>query len=105
VLLSKPGWVLGEQPFDNVWLKKAEWYTENNIHLFKGLTATELDTDQKRVVLSDGDVLAYHKLLLATGTHSRKWQVPGADKKGVHYLRTVDDANRSVRRRKVSRSA
>ncbi|MBP9750197.1 MAG: FAD-dependent oxidoreductase, partial [Candidatus Pacebacteria bacterium] len=92
VLLSKPGWVLGEQPFDNVWLKNAEWYTENNIHLFKGLTAVELDTDQKRVTLSDGDVLAYAKLLLATGAHNRPWNVPGADKKGVHYLRTVDDA-------------
>jgi len=92
VLLSKPGWVLGDQPFDNVWLKKPEWYTENGIHLFKGLVATELDTDRKRVLLSDGDVLLYDKLLLATGTHSRKWQVPGADKKGIHYLRTVDDA-------------
>jgi NAD(P)H-nitrite reductase large subunit len=92
VLLSKPGWVLGEQPFDNVWLKKEAWYNEQNIHLFKGLTATALDTDQKVVTLSDGDTLQYEKLLLATGAHSRKWPVPGADKEGVCYLRTVDDA-------------
>lgn len=92
VLLSKPGWVLGEQPFDNVWLKKEAWYTENNVHLFRGLSAVALDTDLKRVVLSDGDVLRYEKLLLATGAHSRPWQVAGADKAGVHFLRTVDDA-------------
>lgn len=92
VLLSKPGWVLGEQPFDNVWLKREEWYRENDVHLFRGLSATALDTDRKRVLLSDGDVLEYGKLLLATGAHSRRWEVPGADKKGVHYLRTVDDA-------------
>jgi len=92
VLLSKSGWVLGEQPFENVWLKNGAWYEENDIHLFKGLSATELNTDQKLVLLSDGDILEYEKLLLATGAYNRLWQVPGADKKGIHYLRTVDDA-------------
>lgn len=92
VLLSKPKWVLGEQPFDNVWLKKEEWYTENNIHLFKGLRATELDSGKKTILLSDGDILQYKKLLLATGAHNRPWSVQGADKRGIHYLRTVDDA-------------
>jgi len=98
VLLSKPKWVLGEQPFDNVWLKKENWYEENNIHLFKGIRATKLDAAKKTVTLSDGDTLEYKKLLLATGAHSRKWDVKGVTteagqtKKGIHYLRTVDDA-------------
>lgn len=92
VLLSKPKWVLGEQPFENVWLKSDAWYSENNIHLFKGLRATELQSGAKIVLLSDGDSLKYEKLLLATGAHARKWDVKGADKKGIHYLRTVDDA-------------
>jgi len=92
VLLSKPGWVTGDMPFENVWLKPAEWYTENDIHLFKGIRAEKLNVDQKRVHLSDGDSLQYDKLLLATGAHNRPWDVKGADKKGIHYLRTVDDA-------------
>ena len=92
VLLSKPAWLLGEQPFDNVWLKNDAWYTDQRIHLFRGLTAIALDTDRKRLTLSDGDVLTYEKLLLATGAHTRLWSVPGADTRGVHYLRTVDDA-------------
>lgn len=92
VLLSKPKWVLGEQPFDNVWLKNDAWYRDNNIHLFKGIRAEELNPVKKEVHLSDGDVLQYEKLLLATGAHTRKWNIPGADKKGVLYLRTVDDA-------------
>jgi len=92
VLLSKPGWVLGEQPFDNVWLKTDAWYEENNIHLFRGLSATMLDADRKCVALSDDDVLSYEKLLLATGAHNRMWNVPGADKEGIHYLRTIHDA-------------
>lgn len=92
VLLSKPAWVLGEQPFDNVWLKKDAWYREQNIHLFRGIKASALDTDRRIVSLSDGDGLMYDKLLLATGAHSRRWQVPGAGVAGIHYLRTVDDA-------------
>lgn len=92
VLLSKPDWVLGKQPFENVWLKTEEWYKENNIHLFRGLSAVALDGDAKEVTLSDDDVLRYEKLLLATGAHNRMWNVPGADKEGIHYLRGVDDA-------------
>ncbi len=94
VLLSKPKWVLGEQPFDNVWIKKPEWYVEQNIHLFRGLSATRLDPDRKQLTLSDGDVLVYEKLLIATGAHSRPWNVPGARKQGVLSLRTVDDARK-----------
>lgn len=94
VLLSKPKWLLGEQPFDNVWLKDDDWYKENNIHLFKGIRATELLPDLKIIKLSDGDELKYEKLLLATGAHARKWNVKGADKEGVYYLRTVDDAKK-----------
>jgi NAD(P)H-nitrite reductase large subunit len=98
VLLSKPKWVLGEQPFDNVWLKNEDWYTEHNVHLFKGIRATALDAGGKVVTLSDGDKLGYEKLLLATGAHSRQWNVKGVHdasgntKEGLHYLRTVDDA-------------
>lgn len=94
VLLSKPKWVLGEQPFDNVWIKSPTWYTDNNIHLFSGIRATELTPDLRIVSLSDGDSLQYEKLLLATGAHNRLWTVPGADKEGVLYLRTVDDAKK-----------
>ena len=98
VLLSKPKWVLGEQPFDNVWLKKDNWYKENGIHLFKGIRAEKLDPGGRTIALSDGDTLQYDKLLLATGAHARKWNVKGVTnalgntKKGIHYLRTVDDA-------------
>lgn len=92
VLLSKPNFLLGKQPFDTVWLKNQEWYDSNNIHLFKGLRATHLDPVHKAITLSDGDVLSYEKLLLATGSRSRTWDIPGADKKGVIYLRNLDDA-------------
>jgi len=41
--------------------------------------------------LTDGSEISYEKLLIATGTATRKTKVPGADKKGVHYLRSLED--------------
>ncbi len=92
VLLSKPGFMRGEQTEESVWLKKLEWYTENKITFFQGVSAVDLNGGEKKVILSNGEVVQYEKLLLATGAHAKKWPVSGADKKGVVYLRTLDDA-------------
>lgn len=92
VLLSKPPFVLGTQPFDSVWMKAPEWYEEKRIELMLGRRALALDPARKTLTLDEGEEIAYEKLLLATGTHARVWDVPGAAKKGVHYLRTLDHA-------------
>jgi NADPH-dependent 2,4-dienoyl-CoA reductase/sulfur reductase-like enzyme len=44
------------------------------------------------VVLSDGDELAYDRLILATGSRARPWPGSGAELDGVHVLRNLDDA-------------
>jgi len=96
VLLSKPTFLTGEQHLDSAWLKTEEWYRENKIDLFVAMSATELNPEAKVVMLSNGDIFGYEKLLLATGTHSRPWYVPGKDKHGIHNLRTLDDAKKIV---------
>lgn len=92
VLLSKPAFLLGKQPFDSVWMKKPEWYGENRIAFLGSKTATALDAHAKILTLATGETLTYEKLLLASGVHSRTWEIPGAEKPGVHYLRTLDHA-------------
>lgn len=42
-------------------------------------------------MLNDGKTLAYSKLALTLGARARTVPIPGADKQGVFYLRTVDD--------------
>jgi 3-phenylpropionate/trans-cinnamate dioxygenase ferredoxin reductase subunit len=60
----------------------AEWW--------RGVRATGLDLDRRRVV-TDGGPLAYRAVLIATGAEPRV--LPSARPgPGVHYLRTLDDA-------------
>jgi NAD(P)H-nitrite reductase large subunit len=91
ILLSKPYFFFGKIPFENIWLKKEEWYKENNIELIGGKSAVQLDRPSKNIKLDDGTEIQYGKLLLAVGGHARRWNVPGADKKGVCYLRVMDE--------------
>ncbi|MER5387499.1 FAD-dependent oxidoreductase [Saccharopolyspora sp. NPDC002686] len=55
-----------------------------------GRTATALDTGGRAVVLDDGERIAADGVVLATGARARSlpWDLP----KGVHTLRTLDDA-------------
>ena len=46
-----------------------------------------------RAVLEDGTLLGFDRLLLATGATPRRLPVPGGDLAGVHYLRTLADAD------------
>jgi NAD(P)H-nitrite reductase large subunit len=105
VLLSKPAFVRGEQPMESVWLKKAEWYEQNKIIFIGGVSATGLDGVAKKVVLSNGEEIEYEKLLLAIGAHARKWTIPGSDKKGIFYLRGLDDTKAIMEAVKVKKHA
>jgi NADPH-dependent 2,4-dienoyl-CoA reductase/sulfur reductase-like enzyme len=57
-----------------------------------GVSAVRLDRGRRRVVLSDGDELAYDRLIVATGSRARSWPGSGAELEGVHMLRSLDDA-------------
>jgi NADPH-dependent 2,4-dienoyl-CoA reductase/sulfur reductase-like enzyme len=57
-----------------------------------GVSAVSLDRGARRVVLSDGDELAYDRLILATGSRPRSWPGSGGELEGVHVLRSLDDA-------------
>ena len=105
VMLSKPNFFLGKIPFDKVWLKDEKWYTENNIAFLGGKTVSALDAKEKLVSLTDGESISYEKLLIATGTATRKTHIPGAEKKGVHYLRSLNDGKGIMENIKTAKSA
>lgn len=92
IMLSKPNFFLEKIPFEKIWLKTEQWYKDANVQFIGGRKAAALNAKEKTVTLDNGDVLQYGKLLAAVGGYPRPWTVPGADKKGVFYLRSLDDA-------------
>ncbi len=74
----------------------AERYTEGGIELLLGLAVAEIDLAARCVRLSDGQRLAYDKLLLTVGGRARHLPIPGGEK--ALYLRTIEDA-RKIRSR------
>jgi 3-phenylpropionate/trans-cinnamate dioxygenase ferredoxin reductase component len=53
-----------------------------------------LDAATRRVELSDGDTVPFDAAVVTTGAEPRRLGVPGADLRGLRYLRTVDDSIR-----------
>ncbi|HLG91662.1 MAG TPA: FAD-dependent oxidoreductase [Acidimicrobiales bacterium] len=90
--LSK-GYLRGEQGFEDAAVHPAGFYAERGIELLTGTPAAAVEAAERRVVLASGETLAYDRLLLATGAAPRRLAVPGADLAGVHYLRSVADAD------------
>ncbi len=82
----------GSQPRQGVFVHDVGWYAENRIEVRTGLRATAVHAGAHEVELVDGSTVGYDALLLATGSRPRRLDLPGADLNGVHYLRTLDDA-------------
>jgi 3-phenylpropionate/trans-cinnamate dioxygenase ferredoxin reductase subunit len=84
----------GEQPFEDAYLRPAEWYAQNEIELLSGVRAERIDPGSKEVILEGGERLGYDLALLATGSRNPRVPIPGLELEGVLDLRTVADAER-----------
>ncbi|TIW31353.1 MAG: ferredoxin reductase, partial [Mesorhizobium sp.] len=68
-----------------------ELLAERSIRHIRSVRAVAIDRAAHAVRLSDGSLLPYDKLLLATGSLPRKLPMPGLGERCV-YLRTFNDA-------------
>ncbi|TAM67075.1 FAD-dependent oxidoreductase [Mycobacterium sp.] len=89
--LSKE-YLAGKKSLTDFTVQNSDWYRDNNIDLRLKTRVTTLDAAGHTVGLLDGTTVPYDKLLLATGSASRRPPIPGSDSSGVHYLRTYEDA-------------
>ncbi|MBU8826237.1 NAD(P)/FAD-dependent oxidoreductase [Mycolicibacterium goodii] len=89
--LSKE-YLTGKKTLDEFTVQPPSWYRDHNVALRLGTEVRAINPADHTVTLPDGSAVAYDKLLLATGSESRRLPLPGADAAGVHHLRTVDDA-------------
>jgi 3-phenylpropionate/trans-cinnamate dioxygenase ferredoxin reductase subunit len=88
--LSKK-FLAGELELDRLLLRHDRFYTEHDIEVRLSTRVESIDRESKQVTLSDGDRLAYDRLILAIGSQVRKLEIPGSSLEGIHYLRNIDD--------------
>ena len=71
--------------------KDAGHYERLNIRLIVA-RAQKVDSKARRVTLSNGETLAYDRLLIASGSHPLRPTIPGIDLPNVHACWTLADA-------------
>ncbi|MBV8144182.1 MAG: FAD-dependent oxidoreductase [Gammaproteobacteria bacterium] len=91
--LSKK-YLAGSLERERLLIRPAAFFAEHAVTTHFGRRVTEIARRERRVRLDDGLVLPYDALLLATGSRPRQLLAPGRELGGVHYLRTLVDADR-----------
>src|SRR6185369_4021364 len=89
--LSKD-YLAGTAPEAWVPLREDGWYAENKIDLKLKTEVSALDARGKTLTLGDGTTIGFDRLLLATGAEPVKLEVPGAQARHVHTLRSLADS-------------
>ena len=81
----------GKKSLDDILIRQPAVYQKARIHFALGITVTGIDRAGKQIVLDNDQRIPYDKLVLTTGAHVRKRNIPGADLPGIHYLRDIND--------------
>jgi 3-phenylpropionate/trans-cinnamate dioxygenase ferredoxin reductase subunit len=91
--LSK-AFLSGAKNAQEILLKKADAYVQNDIEIRLDLCVDSINRQQKTIGLNNGENLSYDKLAICTGARVRKLSLPGISLAGIHYLRSLDDAQK-----------
>lgn len=92
---------------DKIFLRKEEDYKEKNIDLLLGVRVEKIDAGKKEVYLSDGQVLKFEKLLIASGGTAARPEIAcpndhsvgrasslAMTEQNIFYYQNLDDAKR-----------
>src|SRR5690606_6479793 len=93
--LSKD-YLAGNAPEDWVYLRPDKFYSDNAIDLRLDSEVASIDTDLRSVKLSNGESIAYDRLLLATGSEPVRLWIPGGNEPHVHSLRSLKDCRNII---------
>lgn len=87
------GYLQGKESREETWFRPDAWWSEQRIDLLAKTSAMKLDTAAKEATLSNKEVVAYDTALIATGANVRRLNVEGGELEGIHYLRTLGNAD------------
>lgn len=89
--LSK-AYLAGSVSVADLLINPPAFYEAHGIAVQLATPVDYVDFTQQRLYCH-GESLVYDKLLIATGARAQPLTVPGAELAGIHYLRTLDDAD------------
>lgn len=78
---------------NKILLRTQEFYDDNHIETMLNVEATNLNTSNKEVTLSNGYKIKYDKIYIATGSKARKLQMEGSDLKNIFTVRNYTDGH------------
>lgn len=84
----------GESAADQLLVRPASFYEESRIEVLTDRRAIGLDLAARSLTIDGGTVIAFDRLLLATGSRAVRPPLPGIDESWVYVLRTMADADR-----------
>ena len=87
------GYLRGEEDRSEAFFRPREWWEEQGIELLTRTSVTALDPGARTAKLSTKEELEFGQALLATGANVRRLNVPGCELDGIHYLRTLGNAD------------
>ena len=95
----------GEMTFQSTVLNDWSWYEENKITLHAGKTVNKIDRKRCQVETTDGLVVPYDRMLIATGSNPIMLPIPGMDLPGVLAYRSIDDVEKMLAATKTKKRA
>jgi len=84
--------IYGRSAMQGLYLLPDAWYAEHNVSCWLNTRAARIDPGAQAVTLATGEVLAYDRLILATGAASHVPSLPGFGAAGTFVLREAEDA-------------
>jgi NADPH-dependent 2,4-dienoyl-CoA reductase/sulfur reductase-like enzyme len=89
--LSK-SFLAGKDTEEAVRINPEEFYSNTGIEMKLDTEVLSVDAARRKLKLKSGDEFGFEKLIVATGARPRMLEIPGANFKHVHYLRSLDDS-------------
>ena len=90
--LSKE-YLAGDKTFERIMIRPEKFWADKDVELRLGSGVASIDWMRHSLTLSDGSEIGYRKLIWSGGADPRRLGIPGANLKGIFYVRDRRDAD------------
>ncbi|MFP4323954.1 MAG: NAD(P)/FAD-dependent oxidoreductase [Anaerolineales bacterium] len=84
----------GKETTAQVLINDADFYADNHIRVLLQTRITDVDFGARTLTSDAGETFSFDKLLITTGSHLRRLNIPNGDLDKVEYLRSDNQARR-----------